>query len=494
MKKLKNVNRTENGMDTGIFSGIRGKEIFEDDLFEDFLENGNMDDNPKSDETPPELLNQRIADALRGAQVNRKLHFYTSAQKRLIAYMFMSEMANFIIQLKRINATLDREITLEALNLNIPLLAVKSNWTEDNPIFDPDWYGHDDNGAELTELTGNNLIETIETYDQQEIVDILKHLLDKMVRLFCEIRRKIREADQQKCEDFFDKLCEQYNPKYTEYKYRQWREEWGDINSRTLQYWQHQLIKALLDKGFCRFVRQPTTGEVSQRAIVISADALTHGTTLTEDTAEECAKFEHFAEWKKGIICLNIFRIVRYIIKHYAKLQESDLQNICQFYMMLTLVQEDMARLNPQLRPLIERRQTTVSSLVTMCQKALRPLKPYLRKGVRESLPGEFVAWLLYDSPIKEEARNKLCGKSGSKYLCEMALVLSLTGMYGAGADTKTMTAALMPAMGRLPQATVRRYLQGVKEVRGGSLFACAAPKIEELKQKPYNALAGLIK
>lgn len=94
MKKLKNVYRTENGMDTGIFSGIRGKEIFEDDLFEDFLENGNMDDNPKSDETPPNLLNQRIADALRGAQVNRKLHFYTSAQKRLIAYMFLSEMAS----------------------------------------------------------------------------------------------------------------------------------------------------------------------------------------------------------------------------------------------------------------------------------------------------------------------------------------------------------------------------------------------------------------
>lgn len=494
MKKLKNVNRTGNGMDTGIFSGIRGKEIFEDDLFEVFLENGNMDDNLKSEETPPEFLNQRIADALRGAQVNRKLHFYTSAQKRLIAYMFISEMANFIIQLKRVNTTLDREITQEALSLSIPLLAMKRNWMEDNPIFDPDWYGYDNNGTGLTDLTGDDLLEKLGTFDPQKIVAKLKRLLDEMIRLFCEIRRKIREADQQKCEDFFDKLCEQYNPKYTAYKYRQWREDWDDISPRTLQYWQHQLIKALLDKGFCRYVRQPTTGEVSQRAIVISADALTHGTTLTEDTAKECAKFEHFAEWKKGIICLNNYRIARYIIKHYANLQESDLQNICQFYMILALVQEDMARLNPQLRLLIEKQQTTASSLVTVCQKTLAPLKPYLRKGVRESVPGEFVAWLLYDSAIREEARNKLCSKSGSKYLCEMALVLSLTGVYGAEADTKTMTAALMPAMGRLPQTTVRRYLQGVKEVRGGSLYACASTKIEELMKKPYNALAGLIK
>lgn len=493
MKKPKNVNRTENGLDTGIFSGIRGMEIFEDDLFEDFLENGNMDDNPKSEETPPDLLNQRIADALRGAQVNRKLHFYTSAQKRLIAYMFLSEKANFIIQLRRINATLDREITQEALSLNIPLLAMKRNWTEDNPLFDPDWYSYDDNGAELTDLTGDDLLETLGTFDAQDIVAKLKRLLDEMVRLFCEIRRKIREPDQQKCEDFFDRLCDQYNPKYTEYIYRRWREDWYDISLRTLQCFQHQLIKNLLDKKFCRYVRRPTTGEVSQRAIVISADALTNGSTLTENTAEECAKFEHFAEWKKGIICLNNYRIARYIIKHYANLQESDLQNICQFRMILTLVQEDMARLNPQLRPLIENRQTTTNGLVTRCQQALRPLKPYLHKGIRESLPGEFAAWLLYDSPIKEEARNKLCGKSGPKYLCEMALVLSLTGVYGAEADTKTMTAALMPAMGRLPQATVRRYLQGVKEVRGGSLFACATSKIEELKEIPYNALAGLI-
>lgn len=499
MKRLfAHVCQTRNGKKKGVFNGTRNKEVFKAYDLEDFLENCHLDEAPETTNNtpPPDRLNQRMSDALRGAQINQKLHFYSSAQKRIISMMFMSELANHHIELKRVSKTLDRELTLEALCLNIPLLATPANWTEGNPIFDPEWYGHDDNNVQLDKMTGIRLFESLGKEDPLRIVYTLNSLLYANVSLLRDIGlkiKKIRNTDQQKCEDFFTHLEGLCDKQWVEYILKRITEDVADDSLQTYQNLQLQLIAELLNTGFCRHLRQPIGADVKKRSIVISDDALAHGTQLTETMAVECAKFERFAKMKNGLLTLNKCQITKHIIDHFAKLQEADFQNICHFSIMNTLLQQEMVRLCPQLRRQLEQ-QMSASSLVAMCQKALKPLKPYLHKDVRESVPGEFVAWLLYDSAIKEEARNKLCGKSGSKYLCEMVLVLSLTGVYGAEADTKTMTAALMPAMGRLPQTTVRRYLQGVKEVRGGSLYACASTKIEELMKKPYNALAGLIK
>lgn len=226
---------------------------------------------------------------------------------------------------------------------------------------------------------------------------------------------------------------------------------------------------------------------------MISADAMAHGVPLPEGIAAECAKFERFVEWESGIIRMRYARLGKYIIKHFSQLQESDLRNISCFNIINDLIQEDIVSLCPRLGKHLTSREQSVYRLMGQCKKTLKSIKPLLRKGVRESLPDEFVMWLLYDSAIKREAREKLMGKSNVKYLCEMVLVMSLKGVFGPEADTKALAKALASAMGRLPQTTVRRYLQGVKETMNGNLYNHAGSMIEQLKQKPYNAMAGIL-
>lgn len=303
------------------------------------------------------------------------------------------------------------------------------------------------------------------TISSQTIRNALTRGYSKMVDLLDEIRKKTENPEphlyKKLWDDFFREYCSQ---SYDDCKknFNDWKKKSiGRPSLDELKAKQKKEILKLLKTKFFRFCPNPSGGAIKKRKLKIDEDDLEVGTELPEGFDVECTKFEKFIEWKGGcILSLNYEKLGQYIYLYYHKLEGHEPYSITYFDIMMDFIHEEMAKIKPDLKQYLKRYQEhQFEELLNDCKKIFEPFKKYLKDDIRQTIIDEYLEKLLFDSDLKEEAREMLRGQSKNKYCC--AIVTALSSCYifkPEHNNTANYAKALHKVLSSVTKETLTRY------------------------------------
>lgn len=278
--------------------------------------------------------------------------------------------------------------------------------------------------------------------------------------------------------------------------YSLWKEEQGNLTLQSLKDKQMQLIVEVLSTDFFRFRPNPTRREVSQCKLIIDEDALESGYVLPENIQEQCARFEYFASWKdpdKYILSLDYARLGEYSYYHYTPLGK-DLDRMLDFDIQLDAIHKDMVKLNPSLaKYLKDYDQTVLEELIKQCSEILNTCQPHLKEGIRNTFLREFLSKLLYESEIKQEAKEKLLSKKyRNKYLCHIIAALNCFFVFKVDVIKADLARSLSSKFTTTNLESALENIERFERERKGALYEWTKKIIDDLKDNPYNPFMGL--
>lgn len=319
------------------------------------------------------------------------------------------------------------------------------------------------------------------TYALDKGIDTIRQLLD-------ELRRKVENPESYLYGKLWDELskthCED-NPNYEE-----WRQEIGTPTIEDLKAKQKQEIYNLLKKEFFRFAHMPTGGEVKKRKTIIGEDDLEVGSVIDKDFETNCAKLDRYVVWKGDcVLTVNYERLGQYIYKNYKKFDKADFVNIVDFDATIELINEDMAKIKPDLAQHLKRYQERqLEELLKDCMKIFEPFKMWLKDDIRQTIIDEYLEMLLFDSKLKEEARRSLRGQSKNKYCCSIMIALSFCYIFKPEYTTAEYAEALYEVLSSVQKDTLERYFKDQKN-NNEALNKWTADIMNDLKTVPYSRL-----
>lgn len=376
---------------------------------------------------------------------------------RMQAWAILSLFNDVNNSLERINGLLDKSLNYDALGIDfdtflntanslrkkLPAIAKNSYITNATPFnFQSqinrmtDYLPNGVPGYDVTpDVVGSFKTAMHQLCDEDRINPrALETTLDKAMDTLCilltEIKDKVEKPEPYLYTNLWNNLEEAYGIVLIKEEYQKWVDEIGKPDFDDLNDKRNQAIFELLTSGFFQFCHTPTGGAVAKRTLKISENDLAVGTIIPEGFDVECTKFEKFIEWKgECILALNYEKLGQYIYKNYRNLNDDLIGLVVYFDAMLDLIQEDMAKLKPELAQYLKRYQEHQDEeLLNDIKKVFKPFKDYLKDDIRQTIIDEYLEKLLCDSELKEEAKKKLSGQSKKKYCC--SIVLALTSCY----------------------------------------------------------------
>lgn len=291
------------------------------------------------------------------------------------------------------------------------------------------------------------------TFALDKGIDTIRQLLDKL-------RRKVENPKPHLYEKLWKEIFDSHHKDKTYYD--EWCQEIGTPTLEDLKSKQKQEIYNLLKKGFFRFAQKPTGGEVKNRKTKIDEDDLEVGSVIDKDFEANCAILDRYVEWKGNcILNVNYERLGQYIYKHYKELNKDDLVNIVDFDATIDLINEDMAKIKPDLAQYLKRyHERQFEALQDDCKKIFEPFKKFLKDDIRQTIIDEYLEKLLFDSDVQEEARDRLSSQSKNKYCCSIVIALSSCYIFKPEYTTAEYAKALHKELTVVQKDTLTSYFK----------------------------------
>lgn len=416
-------------------------------------------------------------------------------------------------QLEELNTQLDSELNLEAVSINFDLYCRRDYWNE-NWLFVDKVALYEKEGidlplsiytSEINQLTDylpnevkgyHTTPEVLDSFKtsmhqlcdddrmyQKDLFYALSKGLDRMLILLDEIRKKVESPKNHLFIKLWEDTLDIYDNDEFDKDYKDWIEDNGEPSFEELKARQNQEIFKFLNKNFLRFCKIPTGAEIKRRKLIINEDDLPYGTQIPEGFPIECAKFEKFIEWKEEhILSINYEKLGQYIYKYYHQFDELEFFHITDFDRILDVIHEAMAKIKPNLSKYLKRYEDNqIYELKKDCTKIINTCKPFIKKGIRETILEEYVDKIMYNKDIKAEVRSKLGGQSKIKYICDMIAHLSNSFVFDVKYNAEDYAKALRKEISTVEQSTLIRYIKNSINSREGALYSWTKANINDL-------------
>lgn len=285
--------------------------------------------------------------------------------------------------------------------------------------------------------------------------------------------------------------------------YMHWKEEHEGYSYQRLEEKRSQELFWLVTSGLLRKAPMPTGREVKERALVINEDSLEVDTKIPENLDVLCAQLSPFVYWvgqKKEVLLIDYEKIEKYFKRYPPSFTSADYFNFYFFDVMLDMIQDDMAKLKPQIakylknyeHSLLEQAKKDCIVLVNACQSLLKP-------GIRLDILSDAVRKLMDDQHIGEEAQTKLCSiKTRNKYLCELVAALDCFGIFKPDVNRRMIAKALSEKMDSVSVSSAEYYIKMLQGAKDSRLYLWAKENIDDLKAHAYHPLlvltSGIVK
>lgn len=321
--------------------------------------------------------------------------------------------------------------------------------------------------------------------------------LKQMWSLLNEIKEKTKKPQNYLFPKFWEEFIECADKDDYLSKYNRWKEDISEVGLQNLRDKQMQMLVKVLSTDFLRFRPCPTKGEVDRCKLQIEEDSLESSFVLPQNIKEQCARFEYFISWKdpdKNILTIDYERLGRYTYEHYNEI-ENELYSIIEFDIVIDAIHEDMAKLKPNLEKYLKNyEEKTIKDLYKECAEILNCCQKHLRDEIRPTFLEEFLAKMLYDKDIKQEAQEKLgSAKFRKKYLCQIIAALSLSYVFKVNIIKSDLADTLGKKLVKPNSKSICDYIEDFQRERKGALYNWTRKIIDELKTTPFNYPSGLL-
>lgn len=446
-----------------------------------------------------------------------------SVYERLFSWSIVALFNDINNDLYELSAQLDNELNLEAISIKFDVFLNKDYWTKNWLFVDfKSLYEKDgekmpihNNTSDINKLTDYlpngkdgysvtpDVLNSFKTSMHQlcdedritfsELYYSLNAGLDRMLILMEEVKRKVKNPKNHLYIKLWEETLEIYDNDEFDIDYKEWIDNNGEPSFDELKARQKQEIFRFLNKNFLRYCNTPTGAEIKNRKLIINEDDLPYGTQIPEGLAIECTKFERFFEWKEDqILVLNYEKLGQYIYKYYHQFEELEFYHITDFDRMMDVIHEAMAKIKPNLAKYLKRYEANqYYELSEDCKSIINCCKPFLKRGVRDTLLSEYIAKMMYDPEIKDEARSKLGGQSKYKYICDMIAHLSNSFVFDIKYNADDFAKALHQKMQSLLESTIKRYITESINSRKGALYNWTKNHIGELLASDKDKITG---
>lgn len=279
--------------------------------------------------------------------------------------------------------------------------------------------------------------------------------------------------------------------------YVHWKDEHEGYSYQRLEEKRSQELFWLVTSGLLRKAPMPTGREVKERALVVNEDSLEVDTKIPENLDVLCTQLSPFVYWvgqKKEVLLIDYEKIEKYFKRYPLSFKSADYFNFYFFDVMLDLIQDDMAKLKPQIakylknyeHSLLEQAKKDCIVLVNACQSLLKP-------GIRQDILGDVIRKLMDDQHIGEEAQTKLCSiKTRNKYICELVAALDCFGIFKPEVNRRILAKALSEKMDSVSVSSAEYYIKMLQGAKDNKLFSWVKENINDLKAHAYHPLLVL--
>ncbi len=451
--------------------------------------------------------------------------------RRFTAIGILSYMNEVIQELEMLNAKLDIDIELEAVEINYDLFLDPHYWYKlelfssndvTYRIFDVKGYYYVEDPKtdvnQLTDFLPNEDERVSYTQDQKatfktcmiQLCDddrlnekVLKYALHKALRiitgLLTEIKKKIRNPKDIHFVRLWEEIVRIYASEDWETEYANWKDEYDEITFDRLKEKQMQEIVSFLKTPFLRFRPNPTRGDLKRCKIVIPDEAFDNGYEMPANLDVQCARFDGFISWAdegENIMVLDKKRLGKYLFRHNNQLTDDEKEAIVRLDVMLDYIHEDMAMLDISLKSHLKRyEENMVNSLIVDCSAILNSCQKHLRDDMRTTFLREYLSMMLFDKDMKQEAREKLSSaKSRNKYLCHMIAAMHYFNVFKADVVKEDLARSLYPQFKNKQNFdTTLENIERFQRKLEGPLYNWTKNNIDDLKEHPYNPFKGLL-
>jgi len=305
---------------------------------------------------------------------------------------------------------------------------------------------------------------------ERDLRHALKEAQSEIIKTLILIDHKKKELTEEQYEDFWFSFLLRDDDLYPEQALvdlNEWKESHESNSILALKDKRAQEMLALIKTGVFSHVPIVNRDRLNC-SIKITEDNLDPGMELPQKIAEECARMSKFIIKKKDILYFDVANLGKYLYQNYNKISREQGDALIYFYYILDFIQNDMAELNPQLKPLVssgdfeEDIDEEIEGIVSCCSGLFKP-------GVGiEIVLQYFKAAAKSDDIVIESLRRK---SKRTKLVCQMiGMLMSTTKIFADSAGAMDIANALSAKIKKPQPNSLRSYIDKGKGDHKGKL------------------------
>ena len=411
---------------------------------------------------------------------------YSAMTRRLLAIGVVTELTQLNKQLEELCLRLESEISVEDAEIAFDDWLTNKEWINGEGIFNILSYHQQENKdiiishmtdylpvgaegfsymAEQAEAfkTGMHQFCDEESICACDIIYAIDRGIKYTIQLLSEVKRKKTNIPSYLFEDYWYSFVTDYSRSIrTADIYEHWKEEHDDPDFDMLKDKQMQEILVLLKSGFLSHAAVPTRREIQNSSIKLNKEAFDRNTIIPDDVDLECARFSKFAAWKEEtILMINYEKLGKYIYKHYKDFSEKEKKRIVHFDMMMDMIHEDMASMDPKYKIYLKNYEgDEMQHLYDTCVTILMACNVHLAAGVGDDFFGRILSDVMYGD-MKTELKSKLGGASRMTTLCAiLAACKNSSKVFKIEVISDDLATTLATVVDKPSKDSLKRYIE----------------------------------
>lgn len=244
--------------------------------------------------------------------------------------MFLSDLANNVC---REIPDIDYDIMTDALKIMSKKLKV-----------DMEALGNLTIRQLLEELFGAHLDKT-----PLEMHNFIFDSVRQMAEMIKQIHKGVKNADPALFEDYFINHIRDHNWTDVEKIYKKWKGKFTKVTMEMLEEKQEEVIREALEREIMCQAATPSKIKMENVDYDYHVRRLAHDFDDTIDYKESYTKLMQYATRKDGMLILNLKEYGKYVFDNICVVSEGQKVALFELYIVLNLIHQDMANLNPEL-------------------------------------------------------------------------------------------------------------------------------------------------
>lgn len=432
------------------------------------------------------LISDRL-ELIRYTMVTFSKNFdtYSPMSRRLFAFAIITELFQINKQLEELSMKLDSEIGIEDANIDFDDWLEHTDWLNGKGVFNIESYHQQKDANTIINHLTDYLPDGVEGYSftqeqaesfkasmhvfcdndrmgAKELMYILGEAIKQTIICLSDVKKKKTNIPSYLFEDYWYSFIADYVENMPSSDiYEHWKDAHDDPDINMLKDKQQQEILVLLKSGFFSHVAEPSKREIANSIVQLDPDAFDRNTTIPDGCDIECARLSKFVEWKGEIILwLNYEKLGRYIYKHHKELTEKEKWAIVHFDLIMDLIHEDMARLDPKYKQYLKNYEGNELQLIfDECKAILETCNNHLSDKVDDDFFSYILNELMYGD-MKNELKSKLGGASKMTTLCTiLAVCKSTMKVFKNGVIAEELAQSLSTVVERPSKSSLKRYI-----------------------------------